>query len=60
MSVDEPLYCGDCGLSHEGEHGPEEFCEFHRNVLMVFAEDSGECACRLCDPQAVRDILEAA
>ncbi len=51
MSMDEPPYCGDCGMSHRGKHARAEFCQAC-NLLMTGDDDQvlvcTNDACRRC------------
>ena len=38
MSRDDPPYCGDCGLSHYGQHARTEYCQAC-DLLMTLDED---------------------
>jgi len=43
MSVDNPLYCPDCGMSHRGHHAKREFCT--ACGFLMFLDDDQELVC---------------
>ena len=57
MSRDDPPYCGDCGLSHYGQHARTEYCQAC-DLLMTLDEDE-ELACTNKDCERLGQGREA-